>query len=72
VTPSMTLIRVDGGGEFYTVTYTTRYPDGSRWYVLTVARVTEGKVRSAHTYFAPILPAPEWRGDLVERIGGTG
>jgi SnoaL-like domain len=71
VSPSMTLIRVDGGGEFYTVTYTTRYPDGSRWYVLTVARVTDGKVRSGHTYFAPILPAPEWRQGMVERIDGA-
>ncbi|MDQ3408223.1 MAG: hypothetical protein M3472_08755, partial [Chloroflexota bacterium] len=67
--PFMTVIRVEGSGEKYTLTYTATYPNGARWYVVMVARVTGGKIRNAHTYFAPVLPAPQWRRDAVELIG---
>jgi len=71
LTPAMTMLRVDGGGEMYTATYTATYPDGSRWYVVMIARIVDGKLRRAHTYWAPVLPAPEWRREWVERIPTT-
>ena len=69
LSPSMTLVRVDGGGEMFTLTYTARYPEGDTWYVVMIARVTDGKIRRAHTYFAPVMPAPGWRRDWVESTG---
>ena len=50
----------------FTVTYTARYPDDATWFVVMTARVTDGKIRRAHTYFAPVPWAPEWRRDWVE------
>jgi SnoaL-like domain len=68
VTPSMTVVRVEGEGEFYTMTYTARYPDESTWFVVMVARVADGRIRRAHTYFAPMLPTPDWRRQWTEPL----
>lgn len=68
LSPLMTVLRIDGGGEIFTVTYTAAYPDGVTWFVVMIARITEGRLRRAHTYFAPTLPAPEWRKPWVGPI----
>lgn len=59
-------VRVQGSGEMFTLTYLADYPDGSRWYVVMVARIAGHRLRRAHTYFAPLLDAPEWRRQHVE------
>ena len=73
-TPSQTLLRIGGAGEVYTGVFRTRYPDGSRWYVIQVLEFKDRRVWHAQTFFAPVFDAPEWRRQWVERTdeGKTG
>ncbi len=48
----------------------TRYPDGSDWYTVSLFDFSEGKITKQVVYFAPVMPAPEWRARwVVPEIG---
>ena len=44
------------------------YPDGSRWWVVAIVELRDGKVYRAEIYFAPDFDPPEWRRPFVELI----
>jgi len=67
MTPSFSLVRLEGSGEVYTTVLRARYPDGSTWYVVSINQVRNGLIASRTTYFAPEFDAPEWRRQWVER-----
>jgi ketosteroid isomerase-like protein len=67
VTPTATVVRVEGTGDTITAIQRIAYPDGSSWHVIVVARMRDGKVAHAESYFAPELEAPEWRRAWVTR-----
>jgi len=54
------------GPERYTTVSRVPYPDGSRWWVVSIVTVRDERIFHAETYFAPEFEPPEWRRDLAE------
>ena len=67
MTPGYTVLPL-AGPERYTTVSRTSYPDGSRWWVVSIITLRDDKVAHAETYFAPEFDPPEWRRDLVEIV----
>lgn len=70
VAPNFAVVKVTGTGDVHTAVVRATYPDGSRWFMISLFRMADGMFRSATTYFAPDFPAPEWRATFVERVPG--
>lgn len=66
MTPSFSLVRLEGSGEVYTTVVRVQYPDGSTWHVVSINEVRDGLIRKATTFFAPEFEPPEWRRQWVE------
>jgi hypothetical protein len=67
ISPGYTVLPL-AGPERYTTVSRAAYPDGSRWWVVSILTLKDGKVHHAETYFAPEFDPPEWRKDLVEIV----
>jgi len=67
-TPSFTLARVVGSGDFWWGDGIGTYPDGSRWYIVSLVEIRDGKIWREVAYFAPPLDPPEWRSAYVEPL----
>jgi len=61
LTPSYTLIAVDGSGGRGTAVVRARYPDGSLWWALNVYELRDGRIARSRSFFAPDFEAPDWR-----------
>jgi hypothetical protein len=68
ISPTFSLLRVEGSGDTLTVATKARYPDGSDWYVLLVITFRDGLVSKMVQFFAPTFPAPEWRRPWAEMM----
>ncbi|HYM84079.1 MAG TPA: nuclear transport factor 2 family protein [Candidatus Dormibacteraeota bacterium] len=68
VGPSFSIIHLGGSGDTWTAVSLVRYPDGSRWHAVLLAEFRGDKIARITSYFAPELPAPEWRAGWVEPI----
>ena len=68
LTPMFTMVRVQGAGDKAFVSVKTRYPDGSDWYIASVAHARGGKLVKLEQYFAPLYDAPEWRAGWIETM----
>lgn len=66
LTPSYTVIRVEGTGLKGTAVIRIRYPDGSYWWALNLFEVRDGRMSRSRTYFAPDFEAPDWRAPYRE------
>jgi hypothetical protein len=66
LTPSYTLIRVEGSGRRATAVIRVRYPDGSHWWAVNLFELRDGRIGRSRTYFAPDFDAPEWRAPYRE------
>jgi ketosteroid isomerase-like protein len=67
ITPGYTVLPLSGPERFTTITRAP-YPDGSRWWVVSILTLRDGKVAYAETYFAPEFEPPEWRKGMVEVV----
>jgi hypothetical protein len=67
ITPGYTVLPL-AGPERYTTVTRAPYPDGSRWWVVSILTLKDGMVFHAETYFAPEFEPPEWRRDIVEIV----
>jgi hypothetical protein len=65
ISPGYTVLPLEGPERFTTVTRAP-YPDGSRWWVVSILTLKDGMVWHAETYFAPEFDPPEWRKGMVE------
>ena len=61
LTPTYTLITVEGTGNRGTAVLAVRYPDGSRWWAVNLYELRDGLIAHARVYFAPEFDPPEWR-----------
>ena len=61
LTPMYTLVAVDGSGDRGTSIIRARYPDGSRWWVVNLYEVRDGKISRSRAFFAPEFEPPDWR-----------
>ena len=66
LTPSYTVIRVEGTGTRGTAVIRAVYPDGTQWWVLNIFEVRDGRISRSRAYFAQDFPAPDWRGPYRE------
>jgi hypothetical protein len=68
ITPTMSLVRINGGGERFTATGLITYPNRDVWHFVQLIELHGGKIVKLTTYFAaPFEPAP-WRAEWVERM----
>jgi ketosteroid isomerase-like protein len=61
LTPRYTVVAVDGSGDRGTSIIRARYPDGSRWWVVNLYEVRDGKIARSRVFFAPEFEPPDWR-----------
>ena len=66
LTPSYTLIRVEGAGLKATAVIRVRYPDGSHWWAINLFELRDGRISRSRVYFAPDFEAPAWRAPYRE------
>lgn len=67
ITAMYTILPVEGTGDRGSVTFKSRYPDGSVWWVIVMYRVEGDRIVHATTFFAPEFEAPEWRAPYREQ-----
>jgi len=61
LTPTYTLVTVDGSGNHGTALNRVRYPDGSRWWAVNLYELRDAKIAHSRSFFAPEFEPPEWR-----------
>ena len=66
LTPSYTVIEVEGSGTAGTSIVRVRYPDGSLWYAVNINELRDGRIARSRTYFAPDFDPPDWRAQWRE------
>lgn len=67
ISPGYTVLPL-AGPERYTTIARAMYPDGSRWWVVGIVELKDGKIYRSDTYFAPEFEPPEWRREMVEIV----
>jgi hypothetical protein len=68
VTPSMTIQRIAGSGDVWTVEGTNTYPNGEMYHFIQLLRIHDGTIRHSTSYFAAPFAAPAWRASLTVPI----
>jgi ketosteroid isomerase-like protein len=66
LTPSYTVIRVEGTGLKGTAVIRIRYPDDTDWFAINLYEVRDGRISRSRSYFAPDFEAPDWRAPYRE------
>lgn len=66
LTPSYTVIGIDGSGDRGTSIVRVRYPDGSLWYGINIYELRDGLIARLRSYFAPDFDPPDWRAPYRE------
>jgi len=66
LSPSNTIIRVVGSGEFWWAEFRMTYPDGIDYHCITLLELRDGLVYREVVYWAPPFEAPDWRAQWVE------
>lgn len=67
MTPTMSLVRLNGSGERFTATGEIIYPNGDVWHLIELIELRDGKIAKITTYFAAPFPPAEYRAKFVER-----
>lgn len=67
ISPGYTVVPLTGP-ERFTIVSRAPYPDGSRWWIVSIVTLKDDKVWRAETYFAPEFEPPEWRKGMVEIV----
>ena len=70
LTPSYTVVGVDGSGDHGVAIIRIRYPDASIWYAIILYELRDGRVARSRAYFAPVFDPPDWRAPFREPIDG--
>jgi hypothetical protein len=66
ITPSNTVLRVVGSGEYWWAEFRMRYPDDVDYHCITLLELRDGRVYREIVYWAPPFEAPEWRAEWVD------
>ena len=61
LTAAYTLIAIDGSGTSGTFLARVRYPDQSRWWIVNLYELRDGRLARWRMFFAPEFEPPEWR-----------
>jgi hypothetical protein len=68
MTPTFTVVKLEGTGDELTSYVRVTYPDGSDWYIVSFSSYRDGKMTKRVDFFAPFFDPPEWRAQWVERL----
>jgi ketosteroid isomerase-like protein len=68
MTPTFTVVKVEGIGDELTSYVKAKYPDGSDWYIITISSYKDGKIIKRVDFFAPFFDPPAWRAAWVEKF----
>jgi hypothetical protein len=68
MTPSFSILRIEGSGNTFTYAGTVRYANGATWHIIAIVEVRGGKIAKTTTYYAEPFSPPEWRAPFVERM----
>ena len=66
LTPTYTVIRVEGTGRTGAALIRMRYPDASLWWGVNLFELRDGRIARSRMLFAPDFEAPEWRAPYRE------
>lgn len=61
LTPSYTVIAVEGSGNRGAAVVRVRYGDGSMWWAVNIYELRDGLIARSRIFFAPDFDPPEWR-----------
>ena len=67
MSPSYTMLKIEGTGDVYTCLWRARYPDDTLWHIASIIHLKDQKVWRATTIFGQDFEAPAWRADWVDR-----
>lgn len=67
MTPTFSILRIEGSGSVFTYSGTLRYANGEQWHIVAIVEVRDGKIAKTTTYYAEPFDAPAWRAQYVER-----
>ncbi len=68
VTPSNTVLRIEGAGDTFTGVSMVHYSDETDWYAVMIGEIRDGLVWRVQTYWGPMFEAPAYRSSIVEMI----
>jgi hypothetical protein len=68
LTPTYTVIGIQGSGDRGTAIIRVQYPDGSWWWVVNVYELRDGRIARFRAFFAPDFDAPDWRAPFREAM----
>jgi ketosteroid isomerase-like protein len=68
MTPTFSVVKVDGVGDELTSYVKAKYPDGSDWYIVSFTSFKDGRIIKRVDFYAPFFEPPDWRAEWVERI----
>ncbi len=72
LTPSFTVLRIEGSGDVYTHVGTATYANGETWQMIQIIELRQGKIARTTTWYAAPFEAPAWRAGFVERFSPPG
>jgi len=67
LTPTMSMVRLNGSGERFTATGQISYPNGDTWHLVQIIELRGGKIATLTSYFAPPFEPAPYRAPFVER-----
>lgn len=68
MSPSFSVLRIEGTGDVYTYAGTIRYATGETWDLIAIIELRDGKIARSTTWYAAPFDAPAWRAPFVERF----
>ena len=72
LTPSFTVLRIEGSGDVYTYVGAATYANGETWQMIQIVELHQGKVARTTSWYAAPFEAPAWRAGFVERFSPLG
>jgi len=72
MTPTFSVLRIEGSGNVYTYSGTARYANGETWDIIAIIELRDGKIAKSTTWYAAPFEAPAWRTPFVERFTPPG
>jgi SnoaL-like domain len=72
LTPSFTMLRIEGSGDVYTYVGTATYANGETWHMIQIVEVHQSKIAKTTSWYAAPFEAPAWRAGFVERFSPLG
>ena len=72
LTPTFSVLRIEGSGDVYTYVAKFHYPNGQTWQLLAIVELRGGKIAKTTSWYAAPFEAPEWRAPFVERFPPLG